>query len=400
MRCMPAAFRKGQAPLRSLHEQYEVEIWQELEPIRARWDALERTGVSTPFQSYAWISALLDTVGRSLGAEPHTAIVKDRNSGEDLMLLPLVRSRRRLLHFVEIPDFGASDYNSPIVSRTIASDHRRVAESWDAAMRALPAGDVLHISKVPEVVSHAPNPFLRLQRVRTEVYSSWQIALPENLSELEQSLSSSTRRQIRRRTRQLETAGPLQYVVPSSGAEAKALFDVLRQQRQPRFAALGRYDILASAPHRTFYNRIVESGYDNGVAAVHALQVGDETVATAFGLQWQKRFHLLMTSMAGGRWLENSPGMVMIWKLITHMHAKGCRTFDFTIGDEPYKRHFGATECTLSEYFRALSPMGRPYTAGLWLRPALVAAKRKLVKTQSERSTERPAPPAGVKGTV
>jgi CelD/BcsL family acetyltransferase involved in cellulose biosynthesis len=386
--------------LRSSHEQYEVEIWRELEPIRARWEMFERTGVSTPFQSYAWASALLDTVGRSLGAEPYIAIVKDRNSGEDLMLLPLVRSRRRLLNFVEMPDFGASDYNSPIVSRTIASDPRRVAESWDAAMQALPAGDVFRISKVPEVVCHAPNPFLRLQRVRTEVYSSWQIALPENLRELEEHLSSSTRRQIRRRTRQLETAGPLRYVVPASGAEAKALFDVLRQQRQSRFAALGRYDILASAPHRAFYDRITESGFGNGIVVIHALQVGDETVAAAFGLQWQKRFHLLMTSMAGGRWLENSPGMVMIWKLIAHMHAKGCRTFDFTIGDEPYKRHFGATECTLSEYFRALSPMGQPYTAGLWLRPALVAAKRKLVKTQSERSSERPAPPAGVKATV
>jgi hypothetical protein len=43
--------------------------------------------------------------------------------------------------------------------------------------------------------------------------------------------------------------------------------------------------------------------------------------------------------------------------------------------------------------------MGRPYTAGLWLRPALVAAKRKLVKAQGERP-ERPAPPAGIKATV
>jgi CelD/BcsL family acetyltransferase involved in cellulose biosynthesis len=264
-------------------------------------------------------------------------------------------------------------------------------------MQALPAGDVLCISKVPEVVSHIRNPFLGLRRVRSEVYSSWQIALPENLREIERNLSSSTRRQIRRRTRQLEAAGPLQYVVPASGAEAKSLFAILRRQRQPRFAALGRYDILASAPHRAFYNRVVERGFDNGIAAVHALQVGDETVATAFGLYWQKRFHLLMTSMAGGRWLESSPGMVMIWKLIAHMHAKGCRTFDFTIGDEPYKRHFGATKCTLSKYFRAISLRGRPYTAGLRLRPALATAKRKLVK---RRSTERPAPRARVKATV
>ena len=52
------------------------------------------TGVSTPFQSYAWISALLQTVGPWFDAELHVVIVKDRRTGEDLMLLPLVRRVR------------------------------------------------------------------------------------------------------------------------------------------------------------------------------------------------------------------------------------------------------------------------------------------------------------------
>ena len=367
--------------MQSLYEDYEIETWSDIEPIRSRWEAIEVSGVSTPFQSYAWISALLQTVGRSFDVELHVVIVKDRRTGEDLMLLPLVRRRARLLRFLEIPDFSVSDYNSSIIGRSIVLDKVRVAEVWDAAMRALPPSDVLYLQKIPQILSDVANPLVGLKGFREECYSSWQLALPENLTELEQkTLSSATRRQIRRRTRQLEEAGDLSYVVPDTEAERLALFAVLREQRQSRFVALGRNNVLASPAHSQFYDLILQSGFDPEVLTVHGLKVGDETIATAFGLYWQKRFYLLMSTMASGNWLELSPGIVMIWKLIAHMHARGCRTFDFTIGDEPYKRQLGATECTLSEYFRARSPIGGPYALGLWLWPSLVAIKRKFAK--------------------
>ena len=171
------------------------------------------------------------------------------------MLLPLVRRRAQLLRFLEIPDFSVSDYNSPIISRSIVADKARVAEVWDTAMRALPASDVLYLQKIPQMLSDVPNPLVGLKGFRPECYSSWQLALPENLPELEQkTLSSATRRQIRRRTRQLEETGTLSYVVPNSEAEKKVLFDVLRQQRQSRFVALGRNNILASPAHSGFYD--------------------------------------------------------------------------------------------------------------------------------------------------
>ena len=59
---------------------------------------------------------------RSFDAELHIVIVKDRKIGKDLMLLPLVRRRAQLLQFLEIPDFSVSDYNSPIISRSIVAD--------------------------------------------------------------------------------------------------------------------------------------------------------------------------------------------------------------------------------------------------------------------------------------
>jgi len=376
---MNVGSKKLRHGLRTLHKDWDIETCSDIEPIRSRWQAVERSGVCTPFQSFAWVSAIL----RSFEwLEPHIIIVKDRHSGEDVLLLPIVRRRAQLVRFLEVPDFGVNDYNAPIIARSISADLSRVAEVWQAAMSVLPAGDVLHLRKVPEVLSDTPNPLLGLQGFRSECYSSWQLTLPETLTEYEQkTLSAPNRKQVRRRTRQLEAAGDLQYFVPNTDAERKLLFDVLTQQRQSRFTALGRYNILASRIHRPFYDGIISTGFDPNVLTLHALKMDGEIVAAAFGLYWQKRFYLLMSTMSSGKWLEMSPGIVMITKLIAHMHARGCRAFDFTIGDEPYKRQLGATEGAIFEYCRVQSPIGGPYVLGVKLWPTIVAMKRQLTKT-------------------
>ena len=105
-------------------------------------------------------SALLDSVVKKKTPNSDIVIMKDRKTGEDLMLLPLVRRRAQLLRFLEIPDVNVSDYNSPIISRSIVADKARVAEVWDTAMRALPASDVLYLQKIPQILSDVPNSFV------------------------------------------------------------------------------------------------------------------------------------------------------------------------------------------------------------------------------------------------
>ena len=241
-------------------------------------------------------------------------------------------------------------------------------------MRALPT-DVLHVAKIPELLADTPNPMLCLKGVQPEFYNSWQVTLPEDLSRLEQEvLSASTRKQIRKRTRQLESAGDLRHVIASTVAEKKHLFRILSEQRDVRFRALGRNNILASAPHRKFFDRILES-MGNDAVVIHALNIGEETIAVAFGLQWQRRFYLLMSTMAHGRWMEMSPGIVLMWKLMTWSHQMGCRCFDFTIGDEAYKHQLGGRPRRLFEYVRCASPVDL-YAGALWTRRRLIACRR------------------------
>ena len=46
-----------------------IDVITDLTAAQARWEALERDGAATPFQSFAWISTLARTVGRASFAE-------------------------------------------------------------------------------------------------------------------------------------------------------------------------------------------------------------------------------------------------------------------------------------------------------------------------------------------
>jgi CelD/BcsL family acetyltransferase involved in cellulose biosynthesis len=53
------------------------------------------------------------------------------------------------------------------------------------------------------------------------------------------------------------------------------------------------------------------------------------------------------------------------------MHARGCRHFDFTIGNEPYKRDYGAQPRELYDMVQPLKVQGYPLAWAFRIRAGL-----------------------------
>jgi CelD/BcsL family acetyltransferase involved in cellulose biosynthesis len=82
--------------------------------------------------------------------------------------------------------------------------------------------------------------------------------------------------------------------------------------------------------------------------------------------------------MAGGDALQkHGIGKLMNWFQLREMHASGCRSFDFSIGDEPYKRDFGATPRTLHEMVIPLKLQASPLAWTFELRAGLKRWRKK-----------------------
>ena len=93
-----------------------------------------------------------------------------------------------------------------------------------------------------------------------------------------------------------------------------------------------------------------------------------------------------------------SPGIVAIDEMISRRTDAGDRYFDFTVGDEGYKRQFGVRETPLVGGAYPLSPLGQLYVLALpharrgrdGLLRLVGAARRRL--SRPRRARRRPCP--------
>jgi CelD/BcsL family acetyltransferase involved in cellulose biosynthesis len=336
-----------------------VDVVTDLATARSRWEALEARGSATPFQSFTWVSTLANTVGRSLAAETFVVIVREAASGRDLMLLPLVRRRLGPARIIEMPDLGVSDYNTPIIAPELMATPDRLPGIWKAAIASLPSADIIRINRIPDQIGQRANPLLSLNGAWMKETQSWCINLPDCWADYETHvLRKKLRGNLRRDLKRLEAFGTVSHVNAADEATAEQFFEAMCAHRAARFARLRRSNLLDDAAYRAFYRQLLKHGLASGLTSISALRVGAEIVATLLGLRWRGTYFALIPTM--GALPAHGIGKLMNWFEIKEMHGRGCRYFDFTMGNELYKRDYGAMPRPVYEIVRPLKANGYP----------------------------------------
>lgn len=325
------------------------------------WRRLEEEGFATVFQTRRWLEPLARIAAPAEDAEPFYVLVRERDTGAPQMLLPLCLRRRGGPRAIEFLDLGASDYNAPLIARGFRPPAAEFAALWSSIRSALPPADILRIDKSPATIAGAPNPLAHLRFMRRLALGAWSVALPLSREAYEREmLGARFRKELRRKRRRLEACGALRLVRAREGAEAVLMLRELADMRRERYAALGRHDILDIGAFRAFYEELLAR---DGLAEIHALEIDGLRVAIQFGLRRAGAFHFLLSGFRDDAWAQKSAGSVAAGMMIAQAIDEGLATFDFTIGNAPYKRYFGAVRHDLFGGAQALSYRALPEVA-------------------------------------
>jgi CelD/BcsL family acetyltransferase involved in cellulose biosynthesis len=134
------------------------------------------------------------------------------------------------------------------------------------------------------------------------------------------------------------------------------------------------------------------------IAHVSRLDVGSTIAAANFGLVFRGVFYHVLASYDDGPLSKFGPGAGHLHELMRYALQHGCTTFDFTIGDEPYKRDWCEAETTLYDHLAATSLRG---AAAVTVMRAALAGKRAikhsslwptLIKVRAAIGAARPRP--------
>jgi CelD/BcsL family acetyltransferase involved in cellulose biosynthesis len=353
-----------------------VDVATDLSLAMPQWEELEPLG--TVFQTRAWLLPWYRIIAPRFHASPLFVTVSNQPTGRPVMFFPLCLRRKRGLRIVEFADLGVCDYNAPIMAAGLALNAETMGSIWTEICRRLPPADIVRFTKMPEFSSRCQVPLVQLDWMQRMELRSWTVPLPKTRDEYDKTiLRPGDRKELRRKRRNLsETLGHVTFGTASTETGQHEIFAALRRQRQNRFKDCGRWDILDDPTFFRFYETVALKSQD-GIASLSALRTGDTPVATLFALVHNGGYCLLMHSFDLG--LERlSPGIVAIDHMMSSAIESGLACFDFTIGNEIYKRRFGTKTGLLYEGLYPLSAKGRVV--------AVIKAAGKRIKSPTTRN--------------
>ncbi len=316
---------------------YDYTVYSSIDEAEREWRALERSGLALPYQTFDWVSTWASTLRRATRIDPCPVVVKERD-GTPLLLLPLGtylgtwrgRPRRYLTWLAG----DLADQWAPVLGAGAGRlDETESLAMWRGVLSAIPNVDLIALRHQPPAVYGRPNPLRYLGLPQTDAAHATSL-IPDWEVYLRSKASQSRRADSRRQRRRLEERGEVSFQVVT-GERSSSVIDTMIKQKRRRFMDTGRGDMFAEDAYADFYHRFAEEHPE--AAHLSALMVGDDIVATDWGVIRNRTFHGLMTAFEGGDWHRFSPGRLLTEWVIEWCCGHDIDTFDFSTGGEAYK---------------------------------------------------------------
>lgn len=350
-------------------EGLQIRVTDRWEDIAAAWREIERDGVCYPFQTLAWVSTLLDTVGKSLECLPRLILVTD-GAARPLMLIPLAITRRHGLRILEFVDFKVSDYNAPIIDREFAErlSASEFAVLWSKISVLVGPFDVVRIEKMPADIEGVPNPFLQPSCLPYE--QAWQAILEDGSPSYLATRSKSMLSTLGRKRRKLAKAGQLRFEVAATADAAEQLATTMIRLKSLRYRETGVPDLFRNRSYADFYLLLARRHWAD-LCHLSMLTLDGNPVSVLLGTDFRGRLCHLMPAFQDGEFAPCSPGQLHLLDLVEWCGGNRRQILDFTWGDEGYKKNWANHNVTLYSYSSVRTSRGWIWSQGWKLRTGL-----------------------------
>lgn len=342
-----------------------LDIYEDLSKVEREWRAFEQEADCTVFQTFDWLATWYRHIGIHSDVRPAIVIGRDA-SGAIQFLLPF--ALRNIGVARELTWLGSElcDCNAPLLAPNFsrASPPAHAAARLQQVLSRLRkhpqlAYDLVRLEKMPERVGNQPNPILSLGTRpnpsgthMTELASDWNTFYRSKRS-------SATRRRDRTKRKRLSEMGEVRFVTPKNDDDIVGTLDILMEQKARSFAQMGIANMFARPGYREFYRALATGATSRNLTHVSRLEVGPVAAAVNFGLTFRGRYYYLLASYGDGEVSRFGPGAAHLHELMRYAIERGLRIFDFTIGDEAYKRDWCESSHALHDHISGATLRGQ-----------------------------------------
>ncbi len=307
-----------------------------LEP---EWEDLFGRAIGrTPFMRYSWLRLCWEH--RRKKSRLHIVVM--RKHDRPVLIAPLIR-RGRSLTFL---DSATPQYNDVLVEESAETP-----KYLDSLFRMLSNHSAQHLvskwvrddSPIAPLLAAAPQEIApasyQTAFIDLNGFGDWDAYL--------QSLSSKLRQGYRRRLRNLQKRGAVEFRMASASTCSSDMAWIFDQKRQwlDRMGKSGKW--LREAATEELFTAAARQGIDSGQTWLTVLSVDGATIAASLAFQQGKTLYGSKDAYAPD-WHEYSPGRML--KLMTFERAfqHGIRVIDLMTGRYPWKDEFATGKATVT----------------------------------------------------
>jgi CelD/BcsL family acetyltransferase involved in cellulose biosynthesis len=355
---------------------FDVRIDNAFDFLSDEYAALFNQSAATAFQHPLWLHGLYGKLAPGVGAKPLIVVVRYRASGTLAMVLPLLRLRRGPVRTVEFADLRVSDYLAPVCTAQVFSDLLQDENACLALRRLVKPFDLLRMPKLPDGRIPLENLLAAPRRVAmdTNAYSTVLFAPFEQWRA--NALDRSYQKELAKKSRQLHKKGTVSFSCCEDAASVAEAMEVMKKLRGPRFQAQGDGDLLQRPEYFAFYSDVAARGL-NAFVRLYVMRMDGEIIAAVLGLHHGDNLLVIMSAFDIAGYKNQSLGALTFEQVARDCIERGDHVLDFTIGDESYKRLFGAKPSPMWSVTQAGSVAGSVALLALKQAPWIkLAAKR------------------------
>ena len=363
------SFARDLAAEPSASRALQFAVTHDIAQLAAEWRAFEQYADCTVFQSYDWLATWQAHIGTLTKTVP-AIVTARRPSGELAFILPLAVQPGRLARRLVFLGRDLGDYNAPLLAPDFARLNVGFPALWTricADLQRDPRSrhDLVMLDKMPVRVGTQANPMASLD-VAPNPSGAYLTALTADWDTFfGAKRNSSARKRDRNKRRRLDEIGEIRMVTATETSDAAQTLSILMEQKSQALTRMGVPDIFARAGYRDFFQALATSPQTRGLTHISRLEVGSTPAATNLGLTFRGIYYHVLASYDDGPTSRYGAGALHLQELLQHAVTHGFETFDFTIGDEPYKRQWCDVELQLHDYVAAASLRGHMIAAAL-----------------------------------
>ncbi len=322
---------------------FEIKIFKDFEnEIEKIWDHFEQESNNYCFQNFYWLKNWYLNINNKANIEIFNILVYQNK--KIIMLVPLCVESKNGIRILKWQGGDRSDYMGSLLKYGLSLRQEDFIEIWKKIKKEIKLFDIIYFQRQPEKILSDENPFFYYLKNYVD-YETNSITLEKDFNLfLSKNLKSKFISDTKRRISNLEKIGKLEFEIIDNTNNLE-IRSTIKKIFNEKILRLKKYKLKNpfDKESQQFYFNFDNQFFKNGYLHLSKLVVGEIIISYHWGVVYKSVFYHLVPTITDSEYVKYAPGRIHLQNLIKWATLQNILKFDFTIGNEEYKKDWANT---------------------------------------------------------